>query len=150
MVLAWLTECEHAATHKLGGHQMDEDPPLYKWSASYVLRHFFYISGWCRENAAEGGRRAAVGGGATAGGSEWKLVRNDVFLRDAPEHVKYVTTDPKTAKAFCLHFMMAQQKIHLRGPKVACTCVNLVVEIQALSDVHDRDQKIRVLFIIFF
>ena len=24
VVLAWLTECEHAATHKLGGHQMDE------------------------------------------------------------------------------------------------------------------------------
>ena len=43
-------------------------PPLYKWSATYVLRHFFYISGWCRENAAEGGGRAAVGGGAAAGG----------------------------------------------------------------------------------
>ena len=35
---------------------------------------FFYISGWCRENAAEGGGRAAVGVVAAAGGSERQLV----------------------------------------------------------------------------
>ena len=45
-------------------------PPLYKWSATYVFLHIFYISGWCGENAAEGSGRAAVGVVAAAGGSE--------------------------------------------------------------------------------
>ena len=40
VVLAWLTECEHAATHTWGGHHMDEDGNSLHFISSAT--HFLY------------------------------------------------------------------------------------------------------------
>ena len=42
MVLAWLTECEHTATHKWGGHHMDEVWTRHSLHVISSAVHFLY------------------------------------------------------------------------------------------------------------
>ena len=52
---------------------------------------------------AKGGQNATQNGLQMTKNWHWLaagLLRNDLFLRHDPEHVKYVTTDPKTAPSF--------------------------------------------------